>query len=69
MKAHAHTPSIALINSIANLGGQVGPMLAGMLERSTGSFTPGLLLSAALLLASGLLAMALGDRSGRHAAP
>lgn len=57
---------IALINSIANLGGQVGPMLAGMLERSTGSFTPGLLLSAALLLASGLLAMALQDRSGRH---
>jgi ACS family tartrate transporter-like MFS transporter len=47
---------IALINSIANLGGQVGPMLAGILERSTGSFIPGLLMSAALLFMAGMLA-------------
>ena len=63
LSGSAAAGGIALINSIANLGGQVGPMLAGMLERSTGSFTPGLLLSSALLLASGLLSLALRNRS------
>ena len=50
---------IALINSIANLGGQFGPWLAGRLEKSTGSYTAGLLMSAACLLCSGLLALTL----------
>ena len=65
LSGSAAAGGIALINSIANLGGQVGPMLAGMLERSTGSFTPGLLLSSALLLASGLLSLALRNRSAK----
>jgi hypothetical protein len=44
-----------VINSIANLGGQVGPALAGYLERSTGGFAAGLAMSALLLLASAAL--------------
>jgi ACS family tartrate transporter-like MFS transporter len=50
---------IALVNSVANLGGQVGPALAGFLERSTGSFTAGLLASAGLLAAGAVLAVLL----------
>ena len=46
---------IAVINSIANLGGQVGPALAGYLERSTGGFSAGLMMSAILLLAAATL--------------
>jgi ACS family tartrate transporter-like MFS transporter len=46
---------IAVINSIANLGGQVGPALAGYLERSTGGFSAGLVMSAILLLAAAAL--------------
>jgi len=50
---------IALINSVANLGGQVGPWLAGLLKKSTGNFSAGLLMSATALLLSGLLALTL----------
>ena len=50
---------IALINSVANLGGYFGPWLAGLLEKKTGSYTAGLLMSAGCLLCSGLLALTL----------
>lgn len=50
---------IALINSVANLGGQIGPWLVGSLRKTTGGFTAGLLVSAGLLFASGVLALTL----------
>jgi MFS transporter, ACS family, tartrate transporter len=50
---------IALINSVANLGGQFGPWLAGALEKATGGYVAVLLMSSGFLLASGLLAMTL----------
>jgi ACS family tartrate transporter-like MFS transporter len=50
---------IALINSVANLGGQVGPWLVGLLRKHSGGFSAGLQLSAGMLLAAGLLAMTL----------
>jgi ACS family tartrate transporter-like MFS transporter len=50
---------IALINSVANLGGYFGPWLAGRLEKMTGSYSAGLLMSAGCLLCSGLLALTL----------
>jgi ACS family tartrate transporter-like MFS transporter len=50
---------IALINSVANLGGFLGPWFVGLLERHTGGYSAGLLMSSGLLLASGLLALTL----------
>jgi ACS family tartrate transporter-like MFS transporter len=50
---------IALINSVANLGGQFGPWLVGLLRKHSGGFSAGLTLSSAMLLASGLLALTL----------
>jgi MFS transporter, ACS family, tartrate transporter len=60
--------SIGLINSIANLGGYVGPKLVGKLETETGSFVIGLYclsasmaLSAAVIFFSGLGKRRAGD--------
>jgi nitrate/nitrite transporter NarK len=38
--------SVGLINSIGNLGGFLGPTLLGFVEKRTGSFTIGLLITA-----------------------
>jgi ACS family tartrate transporter-like MFS transporter len=54
----AAAAGIALINSVGNLGGFVGPYIVGFLSDSTGSFYAGLLLLAALILVAGLLALA-----------
>lgn len=47
---------IALINSLGNLGGFVGPFLIGRVRDLTGSFTASLLVIAAFLAAAALLA-------------
>ena len=39
---NAITAGIALINSIGNLGGYVGPFIVGWIKDSTGSFEMGL---------------------------
>jgi ACS family tartrate transporter-like MFS transporter len=54
----AAAAGIALINSVGNLGGFVGPYVVGFLSDATGSFYAGLLLLAALVLVAGLLALA-----------
>jgi ACS family tartrate transporter-like MFS transporter len=46
---------IALINSVGNLGGFVGPYLVGLVKDATGSFRYALFLLAATLVSSGLL--------------
>src|ERR1700722_17306482 len=51
--------SIALINSIGNLGGFAGPYLVGMVKQATHSFAGGMLLMAASLVVAGLLALTL----------
>jgi len=48
---------IALINSVANLGGFLGPILMGQIKERTGSYGSGLLVVAALLCAGGLLVL------------
>ena len=48
---------IALINSVGNLGGFLGPFLVGWLKDWTGSYTAGLFVLAALLVVSALLAL------------
>jgi ACS family tartrate transporter-like MFS transporter len=57
---------IALINSVANLGGMVGPNLIGYVKKSTGSFTVGYLVLAATLLTGGLLVLNVTDRGRGH---
>ncbi len=62
---------IALINSIGNLAGFVGPYAVGWVREATGNFSLALLALAALPLAAGLLVLALGNNpalEGRGAA-
>jgi MFS transporter, ACS family, tartrate transporter len=49
LQGSAAAAGIALVNSIANLGGFVGPYMMGFLKDATGSFTMGLLGLAGLL--------------------
>jgi ACS family tartrate transporter-like MFS transporter len=53
---------IALINSVANLGGMLGPRIIGHLKTATDSFTAGYLVMAATLLAGGLLVLNVANR-------
>jgi len=48
---------IALINSVGNLGGFLGPYAVGLVKTATHSFTGGLILLAASLVAGGLLVL------------
>jgi MFS family permease len=48
---------IALINSVGNLGGFVGPYVLGLIRQFTGSFTGGLLTIAAVIAIGGILAL------------
>jgi MFS transporter, ACS family, tartrate transporter len=53
----AAAAGIALINSVGNLGGFVGPYAVGYLSDATGSFYAGLLFLAVLMLLAGILAL------------
>ena len=61
LREQAAAGGIALINSMGAVGGFVGPYLLGELKQRTGSFTPGLLLLAASLVAA--VGVALGLRT------
>jgi MFS transporter, ACS family, tartrate transporter len=69
LKEQAAAGGIALINSMGAVGGFVGPYLIGEVRERTGSFTLGLLLLAAFLVAAAVIAMglrsALGGGSGK----
>jgi ACS family tartrate transporter-like MFS transporter len=64
LKGSAVAGGLALINSIANLGGQIGPWAVGWLVKKTGSFTTGLFVSSFLLLAAGLVVLSIRPTSG-----
>ncbi len=53
---------IALINSIGNIGGFVGPYAFGYIKDRTNSFTIGLVALGAVLASGGLLALTVKDR-------
>jgi MFS transporter, ACS family, tartrate transporter len=53
--------SIALVNSVGNTGGFVGPYLLGALNEATGGFALGLCAIAGMLAAGGSLALAVRD--------
>jgi ACS family tartrate transporter-like MFS transporter len=48
---------IALINSVGNLGGFVGPNVIGQIQGATGEFTGGLLAMAGIMAVGGFLAL------------
>ena len=58
---------IAMINSIGNLGGFVGPFAIGWLKSVTGGYAAGLYVVAASLVVSALLTLAVGRRGYRTA--
>ena len=53
--------AIALINSVGNTGGFVGPFLVGAIADATRSFAAGLLAIAAMLAAGGALVILVHD--------
>jgi sugar phosphate permease len=58
---------IALINSLGNLGGFVGPYAMGAINKRTGSFRGGLVLAGVSLFISAMLILALRRRTEPHA--
>lgn len=54
---------IAMINSLGNLGGFVGPAAIGWLKNETGSYTAGLYVVAATLAASSIVTLLLSRRT------
>jgi MFS transporter, ACS family, tartrate transporter len=60
---------IALVNSIGNLGGYVGPFIVGWIKEGTGSFEAGLFFLAACALLSGIIAYFAVQPTGRTSAP
>jgi nitrate/nitrite transporter NarK len=57
---------IALINSVGNLGGYVGPVVVGRLRDSTGAYSAGLYAISAAMGVAGMLVLLLRDRAQRH---
>lgn len=56
---------IAMINSVANLGGYFGPDIIGLFRTADGGFRGGLLAISVTLALSGSIALAVGRRAGR----
>jgi ACS family tartrate transporter-like MFS transporter len=59
MTGTAAAGGIALINSLGNLGGFVGPYLVGVVKSATGNFAHSLLLLAVILLAGAFLVLSI----------
>lgn len=53
---------IAIINSVGNFGGFIGPQLVGFVKQSTGSFTNALVVIACLMVAAAVVVFALESR-------
>lgn len=59
LRHRAAAGGIALINSVANVGGFLGPNLLGQSKEATGSFAPGMVIIAGALLVGGGLVLCL----------
>jgi predicted MFS family arabinose efflux permease len=57
MKGSSAAVAIAVINSLANLGGYFGPWILGLVRSANGGFASGLLAIAAVLVISGVAAL------------
>ena len=60
LSGRAAAGGIALINSVGNIGGFVGPYVVGFVKQATNSFTSGLLLLSSTLFAAGFIALNAG---------
>jgi ACS family tartrate transporter-like MFS transporter len=63
LTGYSAAAGIALINSVGNLGGFVGPSMIGMIAMRTGSLYAGLALAGVLLFLSATLAALLPGRA------
>ncbi|MBK5458831.1 MFS transporter [Peribacillus sp. TH27] len=63
LSGSAAAAATALINSIGNIGGWVGPYLVGFSQTSTGSYQMAYLILAASLAIAGVLTLTLKDKS------
>jgi ACS family tartrate transporter-like MFS transporter len=61
--------AIALINSMGNTGGFVGPYLLGAVNEATHRFTGGLFVIAAMLVVCGSLVLLVRDDATERGAP
>jgi ACS family tartrate transporter-like MFS transporter len=62
----AAAAGIAMINSIGNLGGFIGPYIIGWIKGKTGSYTGGLYVVGATLALSAVLTLVLGRKTSEH---
>jgi ACS family tartrate transporter-like MFS transporter len=69
MKGLSAAAGIAVINSIANLGGYFGPDIIGFFRTPDGGFRGGLLAIGATICLSGLIALVIGREPQDHASP
>ena len=67
MRGVGAAAAIALINSVGNTGGFVGPYLLGYIRDATGSFAAGLVSVGAILASGGVLVLTAKDN--RRATP
>jgi ACS family tartrate transporter-like MFS transporter len=63
LRGTAAAGGIAVVNSVGNLGGFMGPFFVGYVRDVTGSFAGGLLALAAGLVIAALIALVVGERS------
>jgi ACS family tartrate transporter-like MFS transporter len=68
LRGTAAAAGMALVSSIGNLGGFVGPLMMGRLKDTTGSFTAGLFGVAGMLALAALSALLLKGGKQRAAA-
>jgi MFS transporter, ACS family, tartrate transporter len=59
LRGTAAAGGIALVNSVGNVGGFVGPMIVGWVRDTTGQFSAGLLVLAAALVVGALVVLAI----------
>lgn len=59
LRGTAAAGGIALVNSVGNVGGFIGPSLVGWVRESTGQFGAGLLMLAAILIAGAVIVVAI----------
>jgi D-galactonate transporter len=65
LSGRAATGGIALINSVGNLGGFLGPYLVAYFKTRTQGYTAGLLFLSASVLGAGILGLAFNDKNFR----
>lgn len=65
----AGAASIAFVNTVAQFGGLIGPLMIGWVKDSTGSFTAALLTISAFLFIAAVIALALRVPAVRRIAP